>query len=218
MRPRGSAVSPQAASLVGRIGEQQMLHAALDDAATGAPCAYLIHGEAGVGKTRLVHEVCDHTRERGFTVLWGRTTTRCSERSTSGPRTRSLPNAPACSARPPPSTSSPLERRRNAHPVPAGCSLLSTPYRRDRRQGPDHPGRGRPAMGRSGVTRCARLPHRRVPPSEVGGPGDLPGRGSRRRTLPAWVARRRSATSGGGRARTVPSEQGRDPEAASRSP
>ncbi|MEP6527476.1 MAG: AAA family ATPase [Nocardioidaceae bacterium] len=72
MRPRGSAVAPPEASLVGRIGEQQMLHAALDDAANGMPCAYLIHGEAGVGKTRLVHEVCDHARERGFTVLWGR--------------------------------------------------------------------------------------------------------------------------------------------------
>src|SRR5262245_37668169 len=72
MRPPGFAVAPEPASLVGRIGEQQMLRVALDGAATGTPCAYLIHGEAGVGKTRLVYEVCDHARERGFTVLWGR--------------------------------------------------------------------------------------------------------------------------------------------------
>lgn len=72
MRPPGSVVAPREAPLVGRVGEQQTLDAALGDAATGTPCAYLVHGEAGVGKTRLVQEICEHARRRGFTVLWGR--------------------------------------------------------------------------------------------------------------------------------------------------
>jgi hypothetical protein len=95
--PRRSVVAPLEAPLVGRMGERQTLDAALDDAATGTPCAYLIHGEAGVGKTRLVHDICEQARRREFTVLWGRCVrlgaigpaiTRRSEHSTSGPRTR----------------------------------------------------------------------------------------------------------------------------------
>lgn len=36
------------------------------------PSAVLVHGEAGVGKTRLVTDVCDEYRAEGFQVLWGR--------------------------------------------------------------------------------------------------------------------------------------------------
>ena len=72
MSARARQVAPPATALAGRRDEQKRLRTALDDAAAGIPCAFLIHGEAGVGKTRLVRQVCDDARERGFTVLWGR--------------------------------------------------------------------------------------------------------------------------------------------------
>lgn len=41
-------------TLVGRGAELVMLASAIESAATGTPSTVLIHGEAGVGKTRLV--------------------------------------------------------------------------------------------------------------------------------------------------------------------
>lgn len=58
-------------ALVGRLSERSFLQRALDDAAHGRPGVVLLHGEAGVGKTRLLTEVCaaaDGSRR----VLWGR--------------------------------------------------------------------------------------------------------------------------------------------------
>src|SRR5690348_8887284 len=52
----------------GRTAEQQFLGEVLRDAAGGGPRAVVVHGEAGIGKTRLVREVC---RDPGLTVLWG---------------------------------------------------------------------------------------------------------------------------------------------------
>ncbi|WP_371401716.1 AAA family ATPase [Kribbella sp. NBC_00662] len=52
----------------GRTAEQQFLGEVLRDAAGGGPRAVVLHGEAGIGKTRLVREVC---RDPGLTVLWG---------------------------------------------------------------------------------------------------------------------------------------------------
>ena len=72
IRPNGKAVSSRPHRIVGRSEEERLLAAALEGAAGGAPCAFLIHGEAGVGKTRLVQQVCDHARQRGFAILWGR--------------------------------------------------------------------------------------------------------------------------------------------------
>ncbi|HEU4948661.1 MAG TPA: AAA family ATPase [Kribbella sp.] len=54
--------------LVGRGAEEQLLAELLQSAADGKPCAVVVHGEAGVGKTRLVRELCG---ERGIQVLWG---------------------------------------------------------------------------------------------------------------------------------------------------
>ena len=39
---------------------------------TGRPCAFFVHGEPGVGKTRLVEDACLDAEQRGYVVLWGR--------------------------------------------------------------------------------------------------------------------------------------------------
>jgi tetratricopeptide (TPR) repeat protein len=57
--------------VVGRVEEQRVLGAAIQGAAEGRPCAVFVHGEAGVGKTRLVRHICDDATGRGFVVLWG---------------------------------------------------------------------------------------------------------------------------------------------------
>lgn len=54
--------------LVGREAEQGLLAEAVKATASGRPCAVIVHGEAGAGKTRLVREVCDAL---GVEVLWG---------------------------------------------------------------------------------------------------------------------------------------------------
>jgi len=58
-------------SLAGRVAEQRLLEGVLSASAEGVPAALLVHGEAGVGKTRLVREVAEHFRTRGHEVLWG---------------------------------------------------------------------------------------------------------------------------------------------------
>ncbi len=62
---------------VGRKAELALLRGLLDRAGGGEGCLALVEGEAGVGKTRLVNEVLEEARSRGFTVLKGR----CSEGS-----------------------------------------------------------------------------------------------------------------------------------------
>jgi DNA-binding CsgD family transcriptional regulator len=57
--------------LVGRAAELGRLNGLLDAAAVGQPVVALVSGDAGVGKTRLVTELADGARERGFTVLVG---------------------------------------------------------------------------------------------------------------------------------------------------
>ncbi|TDW76161.1 helix-turn-helix transcriptional regulator [Kribbella pratensis] len=54
--------------LVGRGPEQHMLGQVLAGAAEGRPAAAVVRGEAGVGKTRLLREVCTNP---DFLVLWG---------------------------------------------------------------------------------------------------------------------------------------------------
>jgi DNA-binding CsgD family transcriptional regulator/tetratricopeptide (TPR) repeat protein len=57
--------------MAGRVEERLLLERTLEAAATGVPGAVLVHGEAGVGKTRLVSQVCADARARGFTTIWG---------------------------------------------------------------------------------------------------------------------------------------------------
>jgi DNA-binding CsgD family transcriptional regulator/tetratricopeptide (TPR) repeat protein len=57
--------------MAGRVDERLLLERTLEAAAGGAPGAVLVHGEAGVGKTRLVSQVCADARRRGFSTIWG---------------------------------------------------------------------------------------------------------------------------------------------------
>jgi AAA ATPase domain len=57
---------------VGRVRERQLFEEAAARARAGGPSALIVHGEPGVGKTRLVTEIADHLGQHGFQVLWGR--------------------------------------------------------------------------------------------------------------------------------------------------
>lgn len=58
--------------LIGRRDELKELDAALAAAQNGAGRCVLVGGDAGIGKSRLIAELHDRARERGFTVLTGR--------------------------------------------------------------------------------------------------------------------------------------------------
>jgi len=57
--------------LVGRGAELARLTAAVERARAGSPAAVLLSGDAGVGKTRLLTELCRQARARDATVLVG---------------------------------------------------------------------------------------------------------------------------------------------------
>ncbi|MFI7062664.1 AAA family ATPase [Kribbella sp. NPDC050124] len=67
--------------LAGRAEEQELLARALEGAASGTPCALVVEGEAGVGKTCLVRDACGQSRRgprhgadrhpHDLQVLWG---------------------------------------------------------------------------------------------------------------------------------------------------
>ena len=61
--PRGRDV------LVGRKAERDQLISALDKAGEGQLTIFMLKGESGVGKTRLLAELSDEARRRGCTVL-----------------------------------------------------------------------------------------------------------------------------------------------------
>jgi tetratricopeptide (TPR) repeat protein len=62
------------APFVGRHSELQMLQTALREASEGHGSAWLVTGEAGVGKSRLLYELRCQALVRGFTVLSGQAT------------------------------------------------------------------------------------------------------------------------------------------------
>jgi DNA-binding CsgD family transcriptional regulator len=68
----GGTAGTRSPGIVGRIEERRILGAAIQAAIDGQPCAVFVHGEAGVGKTRLTRAVCDEAAARGVAVLWGR--------------------------------------------------------------------------------------------------------------------------------------------------
>ncbi len=63
-----SLVSPV---LVGRQAEEQFLEGALRRVLDGEQITAVVTGEAGVGKSRLVHELIGHARGLGLRVLIG---------------------------------------------------------------------------------------------------------------------------------------------------
>jgi DNA-binding SARP family transcriptional activator len=69
---RDAAVAPTPDVIVGRRHELSVLASALDEALDGRGRVFLIAGEAGIGKSRLLDELAQNARERGARVLWGR--------------------------------------------------------------------------------------------------------------------------------------------------
>jgi ATP/maltotriose-dependent transcriptional regulator MalT len=59
-------------ALVGRARELAELDAALDQLAAGDPCFVQVVGEPGIGKSRLLAELCRRGEDRGYLVLDGR--------------------------------------------------------------------------------------------------------------------------------------------------
>jgi predicted ATPase len=57
--------------LVGRHAEMERLGALLSAASSGKGAALFLHGEAGIGKTRLIRESESLAKEKGFRVLSG---------------------------------------------------------------------------------------------------------------------------------------------------
>ena len=62
----------QAAKFVGRQAEMAQLKQALEKAASGSGSAWLLSGESGVGKSRLISELRTQALVQGFQVLEGR--------------------------------------------------------------------------------------------------------------------------------------------------
>ena len=70
-----SQVSPPRAHgrpFVGRSTELEELRAGLDDTAGGRGSLFLLSGEPGIGKTRLMQELAREAGERGWRVAAGR--------------------------------------------------------------------------------------------------------------------------------------------------
>ena len=59
-------------SLLGRAEEWTKITHALDRVRSGASSVLILHGEAGIGKTRMIQELIAHAAGRGFAVLAGR--------------------------------------------------------------------------------------------------------------------------------------------------
>jgi DNA-binding SARP family transcriptional activator len=70
--PPEPASAPSAGPLHGRDDELRRLLAAYETAAAGAANVVTVLGEAGIGKTRLLHELAAGARRHGALVLWGR--------------------------------------------------------------------------------------------------------------------------------------------------
>ncbi|WP_236653369.1 ATP-binding protein [Streptacidiphilus melanogenes] len=71
----GPPVPGRGRALVGRAAETALFDAALAGSGAGhAPAVLDVAGEAGIGKTRLLGEMCVRARQAGMTVLRGRAT------------------------------------------------------------------------------------------------------------------------------------------------
>lgn len=69
--PAAPLPSPAPGLLVGRTGELDLLRSVARRAATGHGQVVWLHGEAGIGKSRLAAEICSFTSRLGFTGFAG---------------------------------------------------------------------------------------------------------------------------------------------------
>ena len=67
-----AAHMPAAGALIGRQFELAELTSALDEIGSGRGRLFLLSGDAGIGKTRLLEAVADAAESTDITVLWGR--------------------------------------------------------------------------------------------------------------------------------------------------
>src|SRR2546423_12678435 len=67
-----NSLSDICAPLVGRDNELRLLRSGLDLVAEGRGVFFLLTGEPGIGKTRLVREITSEAGGRGFVVESGR--------------------------------------------------------------------------------------------------------------------------------------------------
>ena len=69
---RGAGMTSTEGSLLGRAEEWKRITDALDHVRRGSSSVLMLHGEAGIGKTRLIRELVAHAEHSGFAVLAGR--------------------------------------------------------------------------------------------------------------------------------------------------
>lgn len=70
--PEPAQSGPARGAFVGRGRELAELRAALDEVGESQRHLFLVSGEPGIGKTRLVDELAADARARRFGVMWGR--------------------------------------------------------------------------------------------------------------------------------------------------
>lgn len=63
---------PERSAFIGREAPLARLLALFEDSAAGERRTVLVAGEPGIGKTRLLTELCRHAHREGAAVLWGR--------------------------------------------------------------------------------------------------------------------------------------------------
>ena len=68
----GAGMTSTEGSLLGRADEWKRIADALDRVRRGSSSVLVLHGEAGIGKTRLIRELVTHAEHSGFAVLAGR--------------------------------------------------------------------------------------------------------------------------------------------------
>jgi ABC-type transport system involved in cytochrome c biogenesis ATPase subunit len=70
--PNPRPIAAKEIALVSRTEEMNALKEAVYRAVHGEGSLVFVHGEAGIGKTRLVRELGAYARSRGVQVLYGR--------------------------------------------------------------------------------------------------------------------------------------------------
>ncbi len=70
--PSPRPIAQREVPLIDRVEEMNVLKEAVYGAVHGEGSLVFIHGEAGIGKTRLVRELGAYARSRGVRVLYGR--------------------------------------------------------------------------------------------------------------------------------------------------